>query len=299
MALPPSPLPFRAAIMESQGQEISYGAIAPKPWDLVVAKFNCSNATSALSCMQAVDAKELVNYISTQSITFEPIHNNLTWTYDIRPMLFSKTFANVPFMIGSNSDEGRVIIAGLLESLPNMTIASGLNRMLPNNSTCQQEVRDLHANLLNDTYLFLSQVLTDLGFTCSVSLLSDYASQLGYSVWRYYYSASYPDEGFWPEQGAYHAAEIPQVWGTYESLNSVAAPTESQRELSRYMQTAWADFAKNPGNGPGWPKVGSLNLKTLGVLGGSKKPGGVEVVDKWDVDYVCPKYAAFTLTEPL
>jgi hypothetical protein len=30
------------------------------------------------------------------------------------------------------------------------------------------------------------------------------------------------------------------------------------------MQTAWANFAKNPATGPGWDKVGSLDGKDLG-----------------------------------
>lgn len=56
------------------------------------------------------------------------------------------------------------------------------------------------------------------------------------------------------------------------------------------MQKTWAGFAKSPGGGVGWPRVGSALGKELGLLG-SAGSSGVTVVDTLSADYPCALYA--------
>lgn len=88
------------------------------------------------------------------------------------------------------------------------------------------------------------------------------------TVWRYYYEGAFPNTQTFPEAGAYHSSEIPEVFGTYGIAGN---PTANEVSLSKYMQTAWANFAKNPSNGPGWPQ---LSTGLVADLGGPSNPGG-------------------------
>jgi hypothetical protein len=57
--------------------------------------------------------------------------------------------------------------------------------------------------------------------------------------------------------------------------------------MSKYMQKAWADFAKDPATGPGWGGV-----TDIGVLGGWSEDG-VETVVTVGEEVVDPRCAFF------
>jgi carboxylesterase 2 len=76
------------------------------------------------------------------------------------------------------------------------------------------------------------------------------------------------------------------VFGTYPA----AGATADQISLSKYMQGAWASFAKNPSGGPGWPKLGSALGVELGLLGGKGAPGSEQTVPLLTADYPCVLY---------
>jgi|SRR5690242_8120705 len=135
-----------------------------------------------------------------------------------------------------------------------------------------------------------SSILTDLLFTCTTSTLSSFLALNGYTTYRYRYDASFPSTSLFANSGAYHTSEIPEVFGTYPLSNQFGTATTQQIELSAFMQKTWADFAKNPGGGVGWPRVGSAFQKTLGLLG-SNGSNGVTVVDTLVADYPCAVYA--------
>lgn len=66
--------------------------------------------------------------------------------------------------------------------------------------------------------------------------------------------------------GVYHGSEVPLVFGTYPRVNA----TGFEISLSKYMQTAWVTFAKNPIEGPAgssWPQA-----PLVGVLGRMGNP---------------------------
>lgn len=104
--------------------------------------------------------------------------------------------------------------------------------------------------------------------------------------WRYYYRGVWPNQNPFAWLGSYHSSkltptllctgidwifvsgEIPQIWGTAETWggNKLGGPnTPEEAAFSRYIQRAWATFAKDPINGLsslGWPKY-NLNENTL------------------------------------
>lgn len=66
--------------------------------------------------------------------------------------------------------------------------------------------------------------------------------------------------------------------------------TPTQIALSKYMQGAWAGFAKDPSNGPGWPRLGSALGIEMGILGGKDVPAGEKTVALARTDLACALY---------
>ncbi|KAJ5488048.1 carboxylesterase [Penicillium desertorum] len=133
----------------------------------------------------------------------------------------------------------------------------------------------------------LSRIVTDLVFNCPTASISGYISDRGYNVWRYRYCAAFPNLTPFPDAGAWHGTEIPEVFGTYPLKNDHGKATEQQIRLSAHMQHVWAEFAKNPDKGPGWAKVqpnsSDRSLADFGSNGSSKHA----VVPWSSVDAAC------------
>lgn len=132
---------------------------------------------------------------------------------------------------------------------------------------------------------------TDAAFTCTTASIASYLSLNGYSVWRYRYNPSFPTTSTFANSGAYHTAEISEVFGTYPLSNQYGTATQQQIQLSAFMQGAWAKMAKNPSAGPGWPKITPLGGVELGDLG-LWNSSGVTVVNTVNADYPCAAYLA-------
>jgi cholinesterase len=83
--------------------------------------------------------------------------------------------------------------------------------------------------------------------------------QLGHNstvpLYHYRYFGEFPNVNPFPWLGAYHASELPLVFGTYGltepegSQFPYEVPTENEAAVSAYMQGAWVAFAKDPVNG--------------------------------------------------
>ncbi|KFZ11966.1 hypothetical protein V502_07329 [Pseudogymnoascus sp. VKM F-4520 (FW-2644)] len=272
LAQPPSPLPFHAAIMESEQAVLPGTALAS--YNALLRKYNCYDETSPIACLQKVSATTLKALIMENDYFFNPVNDHVTFTSDVRPNLQSRSFAKVPFFMGTNADEGRVFAAAAGFDNSSATIQQVASIFLPGLPLLQKALVAFYTPFFDDVFLFASTVLTDLGFLCTTSSLSTYAAARGYTVWRYYYNAAFPNLSTFPNAGAYHTSEIPQVFGTYPLKNQLGSATPDQEGLSKYMQTTWANFAKNPSAGPGWPAIGSTSGNTLAELGGASNPIG-------------------------
>ena len=127
------------------------------------------------------------------------------------------------------------------------------------------------------------QELTDEVFQCRARIASQARRDLNITVWRYLYFGEFPNLNPLSWLGAYHAADIPMVFGT----SDLAGPnTQNETALSVYMQNAWATFARDPEfglSGSGWPvyEQDEETLVLLGVNGTtSAEFSGVEPYDQ-------------------
>ena len=295
LAVPPSPLTYRSAILESEA--LSSSGTGLQNWEELVAAVNCTTATSQIACVRALPATTIQNAIEVQELSFPPAYDGVTAVEDVRGPITSKQFANVPILMGTNSNEGRIFVYvdGITPNAGEPELEAFLNSTFPNDPALQQAIIAAYpTSLTTDVFELAGQILTDYVWTCTTSAIANLATSNGYHVWRYYFNASFPNTKLFPDAGAYHSSEIPEVFGTYPA----AGATTTQAELSQYMQTAWADFAKDPANGPGWPRIGTNFGVELGDLGGVNS-GGEKTIPTLVVDYICAVYDPIIAAQPL
>ena len=290
--IPKNP-PFRAAITESGQASVSPDPIeaGPQSWATLVAQLNCTTSTNQLACVQAADAFTIKTIISEMSLSFSPVTDNFTQL--ATPLLAARLAhqaAQVPYMTGTNGQEGRVF---LVDSAGNAsTYAEFLSATFPESALLLQSVKSAYPvgqGALQTTYDAASQIYTEYVFQCPAALVSNTSATSGIPTWRYYYNATIPNiqpaiPGI-PELEAFHSSEIPLVFGTYPTTNA----TIQEIHLSKYMQTAWANFAKDPMRGPGWKAINGSqnNVACLGCDGRAD----ATIIPAGTIDYRCSLYA--------
>ncbi|MCJ1381234.1 hypothetical protein MMC17_004343 [Xylographa soralifera] len=284
LSVPPSPLPFRAVILESEAALLT--GTGPASWETLVAAVGCTAADSQIDCVRAVPATTIQSVIEHAALSFPPTIDNKTETGNIALAIASHTAAQVPILIGTNANEGRPFAAELGLDEP-LNVTTYLAATFPGLPVLQAAIAAAYPLSVYQTpYFAIAAIITDATFLCPTSAIANLASTSGYDVWRYYFNATFPNTQLFPDAGVYHSSEIPLVFGTYPT----AGATAQEVALSKYMQTAWANFAKNPAGGPGWPRLGSYLDVDLGNLGPDGLFGEV-TVQQIVVDYICPLYA--------
>jgi carboxylesterase 2 len=164
LANPPSPLPFRAAIIQSSGASLSGNGT--ESYESVLAQFGCDTATSPIACIRKVNATDIQTFIELNSLPFPPVDGDGTQTVDVRKSIVAKKFAKVPIFIGSNKDEASIFLA--LAGLTNATgqVATLLQALT--GETDSEAANDLvtkaialyGGDLVDSVYLLLSRILS-------------------------------------------------------------------------------------------------------------------------------------------
>jgi carboxylesterase type B len=86
---------------------------------------------------------------------------------------------------------------------------------------------------------------------------------------------------------AFHGSEIPLVFGTYN--HSGLVPTHREILLSKFIQTAWVSFARDPVRGlvdVGWPRYSSTGAG-YAQIGNAKNSTGLIVGNAFATDATC------------
>jgi len=290
-ALPPNPLPFRAAIMESQA------TLLPRnDWNKLVALLNCTQAVSKLACVQAADATTISSLASGHLLFFPPTVDGVTHLDHIELAIAAKTAAPVPLLLGTNGNEvGQLLPLLLSSNVSSATLGAGkglsandiISILLPN-QTDADYFKQLVAQGVQNTEDAATHALNQYLFTCRTRAISQLAAQSGYSVWRYLYNATLNDVSTTPgseTKGASHSSELPIVFGTYPPNSTELATI---KPLSNFVSELWTGFIKDPARGLSWPKYGSQH-ESLFRIGNDGAVNGSLVLPRV-VDYDCALY---------
>ncbi|KAI9758888.1 MAG: hypothetical protein M4579_002772 [Chaenotheca gracillima] len=286
--------PFRGAILQS-GQ-ISVFPLEPgngslPAWETLVKSLGCEGQPSELACVRAAPASTVRTTIETDELIFYPVTDEVTFVSNPALRRSVRDIATVPLLLGSLSQEGRAFTYGMdnLEEFVSMEIPSGkivaaaLNLAYPIGSPGISNANDQ-----------IGQIFTELVFQCPAADLSHESAAAGIPTWRYYYNATFPNIQPYPGLGDFHSSEIPIVFGTYPTEGATA----QEVGLSKFMQTAWATFVKNPASGPGWSRVGLLPGKDLANIG-SNGATGETIISELPLDKRCAIFDPLYLLEGL
>lgn len=251
-----SKVPFRAGIMESgqAGLYITHNSSDFTAWNALSADLGCNKVPDILSCVQTANPLQIKSILETQKLRFLPVADNKTMVeYPFRVRQADR-IAEVPIMLGTNANEGRYFTYNQTDTL------GFLQKFAPyvNESSWEGVITQYPIPSIDIANSFeqLSQIYTDFVFQCPASLVAAFSKEIEVPTWRYYFTAVFPNNQPFPDLGAFHSAEIPIVFGTYNTTGA----TPAQVKLSESMQMAWANFAKNPWGGPGWTQSSSVHV---------------------------------------
>ncbi|XP_045215503.2 cAMP-regulated D2 protein-like isoform X2 [Mercenaria mercenaria] len=165
---------------------------------------------------------------------------------------------NIPTILGTLKDEGRMFIHGILNtSMPPLLYEAALGVFKPSHFFQINREYPLQEGV-NDLRDTLGQLATDYLFTCSNRNVSRLRAKDNMETYRFVFehAAEYPsasaDHSFC-EGHVCHAAELPYLFGNFIGRNV----TEDEIRLSREMMTYWTNFAhtSNPNYGMRVPDI--------------------------------------------
>ncbi|KAJ7664494.1 Alpha/Beta hydrolase protein [Mycena polygramma] len=202
----------------------------------------CGQAPGAarLACLRNVSASTIRNFTNGPSSgAWGALVDNVTFFADPLQRIRTGQTSGVPFIIGNTQDDG-----SLSAFASNVTdLALSLADFFGDSVTADQ-VRSLYASGLSNITVF-AEAFKD--YLCPAELLGAAAVAAGVTnVYRYAYGAVFADLQLFPNAGASHASDIPEIFGTFNATTATA----SEVTLSHTMQTVFAKFIKNPGAPP-------------------------------------------------
>ncbi|KAF2672173.1 cholinesterase [Microthyrium microscopicum] len=293
--------PFRAAILQS-GQT-SYGGmsqnragstLASMSWAKLAAELQCGSQ-QPLKCMQntTIPSSQIQAIVHANGLNFGPIVDNQTLFTNLPIKRQNRDIALVPILIGSNSQEARLFVQGQSDVEQYVARSFGKGTELAKKVLGSYPVGGAEFPTGFDA---IAQISTDFGFQCSTALYAAQSKAAGIPTWRYYFNATFPNLQAFEAAGVFHSSENRLIFGTYGKGITEASKRPSTPEehiVSEIMQAAWARFAKDPFNGPGWTQYGnSPSQADIGNIG--SESSGVSVINH-DIDGRCVLYNSLYL----
>ncbi|KAL3475162.1 Alpha/Beta hydrolase protein [Aspergillus californicus] len=266
LTAPPVPLPFHAAIMTSSQISVPASPLTPEvyteSWRILAELAGCDDAEFTLQCLQEVPAQDLTNLITDNDLSFSASPDGgITWANTPRLDRLAGKTAAVPILIGTTYDEASNTVIGQNDTRAALEKIGLDDDNLVDLIISQYPLGE--PGILTENAR-INRIVTEFLMQCNTQLHANDTKSLGIPSWRFVFNASFPNTEFYPNAGAYHAIEVGFAFGTYRQEGA----TEFQHELSRALQKAYADFARDPTAGPGWPQI-----PTIGVFGDGVTPG--------------------------
>lgn len=189
----------------------------------VAEHFGCGNltATDEIQCMRKVSSRDIIAFLENRDnsdtmppLTFYPVVDNRTTFANYTERATSGLFSKKPALIGTTKDEGVAFVLPYDKNGVNMTTA----------------------NFWTLTY-----------FLCPIVQTTQDRFSAGAPTFRYLYAGNFSNISPQWWEGAYHAAELPLIFGTSGIVRGASTPFEI--EVSKKMQDYWLAFAEDPING--------------------------------------------------
>lgn len=236
-------------------------------------EMGCGDGPGRLACLRSLPVDRLLgsatHSFTSPNATWTPVVDGVVLTDTPEGALRAGASADVPILLGSNSEEGGTFVV-LFD------YAAG---RVPTAESVAASVREVYpedADAILATYPVaayptpadaLSAVWTDSLFACPTVVTADAARAGGARVWQYRFTDAplAPSGPLLP--GAFHAADVPYL---FSRLGGIPVPwTGSAAALADRMKRTWATFAHTGDpNGPGlpaWPDSGASGHPALQI----------------------------------
>ena len=196
----PNP-PFHAAILES-GSSALYASDSNTDytaWNTLVSKLNCSTASNQLSCVQKAPVQAVRQVEETNALSFKANTDNVTFRAFAEVARQQKKVAQVPILIGSNANEGRIFVVGVTNATTGIEAALGVNSSIfvdyLESIILPAYPQGSSPNLANQTDI-AAAIFTDVIFQCPAAIVANDSLHTGNPTWRYFFNATFPNVSF-------------------------------------------------------------------------------------------------------
>lgn len=213
-------------------------------------------SASDLRALPAADIQAVIT--EDMSEGFHHVRDGVVFPMNVGHAFQTGQINSVPMMAGYNADEGTLFFptdqqpSVWLETMapgPRDALISKLREPYP---TQAETLVDLYG-LDTDFVAGGTQMMGDDIFGVNVRMAARAAADTGVPSWTYFFSRVPPSDK--QTVGAFHAAEIPFVFGSHEEVLGVS---DDDAALTEVMIEYWANFAKtgNPNGAdvPDWPQ---------------------------------------------
>ncbi|KLO05491.1 carboxylesterase [Schizopora paradoxa] len=274
-AWPEDPI-IRGAVMQSSDT-------SQPQWELgnqleaISQNFSCTTGNGQLDCLRKQDAFALQAVLLATGNQFQPVIDNITIFKDYVKQTKEGRTAKVPLLIGTNKDEGTLIVNSEPTAFTNETayiLSNNLNfpfASIPKVESMYPTPSSTYPSVYNAT----SAIWRDAHMLCLAHNLGQWRTEaLGLPVFRYRFDLVASNlNSLGSSIGTFHGSDIRFVMGTMDTIvlsPPFVAATPFELSVSSYMVDAWTNFIKDPMAGPqieNWPRYDPNNASTLAILG--------------------------------
>jgi para-nitrobenzyl esterase len=246
---------FQRAISESGGCTTlqTTQASAESMGSGLASGLGCSGA-DAVTCARTKSTADLLNFPQLPGQSYGPVVDGDLLLDQPRTLYDSGKIAKVPYLLGSNTDEGTLFVTSTVSTQEQLTAAlSSSFSDQANLVAATYPVSDFQDAMPNPYQAVLARATGDEVLVCSTYDAAVRASKNAPSVYMYNFDIPVdPALTAGMFLGATHGSELTYVFGSDPSL------TAAQKAASERMQRYWTNFAKtgnpNAGADPMWPK---------------------------------------------
>ena len=257
---------FHRAISQSGGCSVAVGSTEDSAAgaDIIAEAVGCDLAPDRLACLRAVPTADLLDAGPLVALVGEGTSLGLSVDGGFLPEQPRETFdrgdlPKIPYILGSNSDEGTLFFIGS----PELTEAEYTAELVSRYGIYAAEIEALYPAARFDTPRdALIRVMGDSSLVCSTYDVAKRYSRKRQKTYVYNF-ARVPPLSFisFLELGAFHGLEIGYVFG------SAGAPTQADGTLGLQIQEYWSSFAATGKprleDGLRWPRFHRRSHKIL------------------------------------